>query len=270
MAAAVLAALMLVTGGCSGSKSPKATPTPSPAVVTNPPSPSPAPTSGGCYRMTFAQASKPTGGGTSVDCSQTHTAVTFSTGELQSVQDGHLMAVDSDQLQRQLASTCPQRLTSFLGGTQDALRLSRFETVWFSPTVQQADRGARWYRCDVVALASNDRLATLSGKLRGVLAQPSALDRWGTCGTTAPSAKGFAKVICSAPHQWRAITVINIAKNAHYLGTKVTAQGNSACKSAASARAAGALSYKWSFQWPGADQWAAGERYGLCWVPDQG
>ena len=55
---------------------------------------------------------------------------------------------------------------------------------------------------------------------------------------------------------------------ADFLGKTATSRGNDACKSAASSHAGDSLSYSWSFQWPSKAQWKAGERYGLCWVPE--
>ena len=54
---------------------------------------------------------------------------------------------------------------------------------------------------------------------------------------------------------------------AHYLAKDVTASGDASCKNVAAQRANGALQYTWSFEWPTRAQWAAGQRYGYCWVP---
>ena len=36
--------------------------------------------------------------------------------------------------------------------------------VWFTPTVAQSDRGADWFRCDVIAVAGTEKLAPLTGR----------------------------------------------------------------------------------------------------------
>lgn len=265
--AALLVVALFCLAGCFGG----ATDTPSPSArptFTDPPAPKPAPKAGGCYDLAFAQASRPRSGGRSVPCDREHTAITTYVGTGQRVLDGHLLAVDSKQVQGQLASECPRRLISYLGTDLHRLRLSQFETVWFVPGVKQSDRGAHWYRCAIVAVAGPHRLAALPGDLRGALSSDDDLDEWGTCGTASPSARDFEKVICSQPHKWRAIEVVDLSHTLHYLGKPSTDHGNDVCKSAASAQADDSLSFSWSFQWPTRDQWDAGVRYGLCWVPD--
>ncbi len=63
------------------------------------------------------------------------------------------VAVDSAAVQRKLATTCPRRLAAFVGGSAQTRDLSRFNVVWFSPTLAQSDAGADWFRCDVMAFA---------------------------------------------------------------------------------------------------------------------
>lgn len=259
-----LAAALLVSG-CFGGGGPQAEPTP--ATFSDPPAPKPAPKAGACYALSFGKAARPTGGGRAVPCSKPHTAITMYVGTDQPILDGHLLAVDSDQVQSQLATECPKQLASYLGADTRRLELSRFETVWFGPKVKQADRGARWFRCDVVAVERDNQFVALPTDLHDALSSDDGLDTWGTCGTASPSKAGFEKVICSEPHTWRAIDVVDLT-GADFLGKTATSRGNDACKSAASSHAGDSLSYSWSFQWPSKAQWKAGERYGLCWVPE--
>lgn len=259
-----VAVLALLAGGC-GHATPKAAPTSlTPSVA---PAPAPPPRSGSCHRLTFAQAALPTQDARPVSCRGAHTSVTIGVGTVDPIEDGHLMAIDSQHVQAQLAQRCPRRLAAYLGGDRNSLRLSRFETVWFGPSVAQADLGARWFRCDVVALASSGRLATLGSGLHRILDRPGALARYGTCGTSAPSAKGFERVICSQPHRWRAAEVIELPPGTRFLGAAAAATATGQCKDVASNHANGALKYTWSFEWPTKAQWAAGQRYGYCWLP---
>jgi hypothetical protein len=168
----------------------------------------------------------------------------------------------------QIEDACPDTPGAYLGGDQTTKRLSRFEVVWFSPSLEQADAGANWYRCDIVAVRSDGRLLTLPTKLKGVLDQAGALDRFGTCGTaTAPTARGFERVVCSEPHRSRAISVVDLPRDARYRDKGVEADANTTCKAAAAAKAKGDLKYTWTFEWPTRAQWAAGQRYGYCWIP---
>lgn len=265
--ATVLVATLALTG-CSGSH-----PSTSPSVslsaptTTAPPPPAPAPPVGGCYRLSFSQATKATTGAASVSCRSRHTAVTVYVGHSDPLVDGHLMAADSQAVQKQLAQRCPGRLATYVGGDEQTRRLSRLATVWFGPQMSQAQLGARWFRCDVVALADDGTLAPLHGSMRHALDAPDALDRWGTCGTTAPSAARFRRVICSEPHAWQAVSVVELPAGSRFLGKAATAAANLSCHTTASNRAHGALKYTWSFEWPTRAQWRAGQHYGFCWVP---
>lgn len=227
----------------------------------------PAPVVGACHDLAFEAAAQPTDETLPVPCKGKHTTVTIHVGQLDPVVDGHLLTVDSAKVQRQPAAACPGRLAAYVGGDEDARRLSRFEVVWFSPTVEESDLGANAFRCDVLAIRGSSQLASLPANLKGVLDRPEDLDRFGICGNAAPSAKNFARVICAQPHTWRAIEPFDIDPKAKYLDKGVTAAGDSFCRDEASDRADGALKFTWSFEWPTEQQWKAGQRYGFCWVP---
>jgi hypothetical protein len=148
--------------------------------------------------------------------------------------------------------------------------LSRVEAVWFRPSLEQADAGADSFRCDVVVVSKEGTLLELPRTMKGALDASNALDEFGTCGTAAPDAKSFQRVVCSEKHSWRAVDVVDLPRDAHYLAKDVTATGDGACKDVASERANGALKYTWSFEWPTRAQWQTGQRYGYCWVPEAG
>lgn len=267
--ALLLAALLLPVLAACSSGSPDARPTSSPtASVSAAPPPPAAPAVGSCHQLTLPEATEPVDAGTAVPCPRPHTAVTIKVGSLSPVADGHLLAVDSRTVRAAIAKACPPEVTDVVGGDRTARRLSRLEVVWFSPSLEQADAGANWFRCDVVGLRSEGRLLNLPAKVKGLLDQPGALDRFGTCGTAAPGTRGFARVVCSVKHSWRAVDVIDLPADARYLDKATGATGDSACKAIASKRAAGALTFTWSFEWPTRAQWTAGQRYGYCWLPE--
>ena len=174
-------------------------------------------------------------------------------------------------MQRQLSTTCPRKLAAYVGGSATARDLSRFNVVWYSPTLEQSDQGADWFRCDVIAFAGQDQLASLPGtaRLAGVLGSAAALDEFGLCGTSAPGARGFQRVICGRGHSWRAVDTIGLPGGARYPGTAtVRKAGDSDCKDLAQARSGNALKYRYGWEWPTREQWDRGQRFGYCWVPD--
>jgi hypothetical protein len=260
-----LAACSSGTPGASSSATSVGTPASSPATAAPPPA---APPARACYNLSFAQAEEPTSTAAAVSCTSRHTAATIRVGTTRPVVDGHLLAVDSDTVQQQIAADCRARLAGQVGGSEEARRLSRLVVVWFSPSLADSDRGATWYRCDVVALAGHDRLAPLPRSTRHLLDAAGALDRWGTCGTASPAAARFQRVICSQRHSWRARSTIDLPARTRYLAAGATAAANATCHDVEARLASDILKLEWSFEWPTRDQWKAGQRYGYCWTPD--
>lgn len=271
-----IAGLLLVAAlaltGCSGDDEPSAKPTPSSTPTpAAPPTAAPAPPRPRrleCRRIDFDAALAPTGDQKVVPCKTLHTAQTYAVGQLRTVVDGHLVAVDSDRVQQQVARVCPRKLAGFLGTTDDALRLTMLRAVWFTPSVEESDAGANWYRCDALAVAGDNRLAKVRGSLAGALKDDAGLSSYGMCGTAAPGAASFKRVLCREAHSWRAIEVVPL-KGRDYPGeNRVRAAGQGPCEDAGREVAEDALDYEWGYEWPTADQWAAGQTYGRCWAPE--
>jgi hypothetical protein len=279
--ALALAAAALLLAGCSSGESGAGTTPPGPdggsSATDSPTSPSsatpatakavPRPKDRACYAYRYDDAVAPVAHGKPVPCDHAHTAITFSVGELDSVVDGHLLSVDSDHVQAQVADACPKAFAGFVGGTDEARRLTMLRPVWFTPSLSQSDQGADWYRCDAVAIAADETLAPLVGRLQGVLGRPLARERYAMCGTAEPGTADFRRVICSGRHSWRALSTVDIA-GAGYPGVvKAWAAGQLPCQDAAAGVADDPLNYRWGYEWPTADQWAKGQHYGICWAP---
>ena len=244
--------------------SPTATPTaPAPTATERP-----FPKDRACYRLTVKQAVAPTADLPPVDCSKRHTSITFAVGRLDNVAGGHLLAIDSQRVQDAVAEICPAKFAEFVGGSEEAQRLSMLRTVWFTPTVEESDRGAEWYRCDAIAVAADDQLAPLSGRLAGVLGTPEGRDRYGMCGTTAPDDPEFERVICSEPHRWRAITTVDFEPGRYPGVDAVRSRGQTPCEDAGASAADDVLDYEWGYEWPTKEQWQQGQTFGRCWVPN--
>ena len=266
----------LVLSSCSSSEeTPSATPSestaesPSQESSTPPPPPPPAPKPGACYDLTVAAADNLSSDVEPVSCSRAHTARTVHVGKLPALADDPQIAVDDPRVGRLLAQECPRRVDAFLGGDPVTRNLSRFVAIWFVPSVADAEAGASWFRCDVVAFGADDAFARLpQQRLEGVLATEAALDTFGTCGTAAPGAPGFRRVICSLPHSWRAVTTLRIADSPRYPGVaKVRASGDSACADYVESQAGFTTEIDYGWEWPTEAQWDAGQRYGFCWAP---
>lgn len=262
--------LALLLGACTdGSSSDPPEAAPSVAPVERPSAtPVPAPEDRACYRLAFEDALAPTTAARTTDCDGTHTSMTFAVGTLDTVVDGHLLAVDSERVMTQVAEACPARLADFVGGSLRDRRLSMLRAVWFTPTVEQSDAGADWFRCDVIAVAGQDALAPLTGRLSDVLSQPQGRERWAMCGTDDPDSPDFERVLCSQPHSWRAIEVVPF-EDGRYPGVEaVRDAGQTPCEDAGRSVADDALNFQWGYEGPSKEQWAAGQTYGRCWAPD--
>lgn len=230
--------------------------------------PPPSPPERACYRLDFAAALAPTAQGRSVDCAKKHTSITVGVGALDNLVDGHLLAVDSRRVRDAVAEDCPRIFADFVGGSARDQRLSMLRPVWFTPTLDESDEGAQWFRCDAIAVAGDERLADLTGRLAGVLDRPEGRDRYGMCGTAAPDDADFERVVCSARHTWRAIGTVDFEPG-DYPGVDVARErGQAPCEDAGADAAADPLDYEWAYEWPTAAQWKQGQTFGRCWAPD--
>ncbi|MCW2852569.1 MAG: Septum formation [Nocardioides sp.] len=263
----VAALLLALSVGCTADDTdpqdapPSAAPKPTATAV-------PAPAKGACYRMSFEGALAATTQADEVPCAQEHTSQTYLVGTLDTLVDGHLLAVDSDRVLGDIAETCPRRLLDLVGGTREDVRLSMLRPVWFTPSLAQADAGASWFRCDVVAVAGHERLAPLTGRIAGVLDGQEGRDRWGMCGTDQPDSPDFERVLCSAPHSWRAIQVVDFEPGRYPGAATVRDRGQAPCEDAGREVAEDALNFQWGYEWPTREQWRSGQTYGRCWAPD--
>lgn len=271
-------AAVLLLAGCSSSSSDTPAPSTSPSASVTSAAPLPtatpppaAPAVDSCYRLSYDAAVAVSSDAAAVPCAKPHTSQTYAVGTLDLVSGGHLLAVDSDAAGAQVAKRCPNKLAKYVGGTASDLRLSLLRAVWFTPTVEQGDDGAAWYRCDVIAPTGDSSLAKLHASLKGALASADSRATYAMCGTAQPGSAGFRHVLCRDAHTWKAISVVDLSdRGSAYPGVKaVRAAGeDSVCSDAARAVAADSLDYQWGYEWPTAEQWAAGQTYGRCWAPD--
>ena len=274
LAALLVTALVLTACSSGEKKEPAAEQTssapPTPVVAAPPPPP---PAKDACYRLSYDEALAPTSGDSPASCAKGHTSQTFAVGQLDLVTNGHLLRVDADAVQKQVAQQCPDKLGAYVGATEEQLRLSLLRPVWFTPTVEQSDAGAEWYRCDVIAVTGDKQVAKIDRDLSGALKQPAGRAEFAMCGTAQPGTAAFKRVLCREAHTWKAISVIDLADKARKKGAypgedAVRAAGQDACQEAARTIASDALDYEWGYEWPTKDQWQAGQTYGRCWSPD--
>lgn len=279
MKRALAVAALLLVAGCTGDPGSRSTPAPSPSPSASSPAssassassptvvPSPErPIRDACHLLTYDEAIAPVVAGTDVPCSRRHTSQTYKIGRLELIADGHLLAVDSPDVQADVARTCTSLLGEHVDGSAQDLRLSMVQAVWFTPSVEDAAAGADWFRCDVVALAAPGELVALPRRSEGLV---GSSDRFAMCATAEPGAAGFRRVPCGVGrHSWRAISTVDLPGSGYPSAREAGSRMESVCRSAARSQASDPLDFTWSEERPTEAQWDAGQRYGICWVPD--
>lgn len=269
LGAVALATVVALTSACTPdadpaepSTSPTTTPT---ATETVPPDPGPTPRAGQCHDLTFRQAVAVVGRAEPVPCRRKHTAETYFVGRLDlETKAGHVRRPDSRAAQRQARTACTSRLPRHLARGPRELRLSMAQAVWFTPSPARAEAGADWFRCDVVVVAAPRTLQRLPRRTKGWGEAPAIA----MCATAAPGTRAFRRVTCGSTHTWRAASTVDIPGARLPKPAVVADRMEDACRDVAAARADDPLDFTWSQESPTQEQWDAGQRYGICWVPD--
>ncbi|HWU33529.1 MAG TPA: septum formation family protein, partial [Marmoricola sp.] len=222
-----VAAVVLAVGGCGSTAAKSPTPSTHPSGTPHPIST--APTPGACRDLTFNAAESNSDATPVVPCASPHTSVTVAVGSLIDKQHPTITNLSSPAIQKRLISTCQQDVMRYVEGSNEAYALSLVQAIWFLPTTEQFAAGAHWYRCDLVVLAGQSRLAPLPSRVRGLLARPHALNRWGTCSNTSPSSPKFRLQLCGTSHRWRAVAMMPVPRKASYLSKAVGAEALKNC-----------------------------------------
>ncbi|WP_110182501.1 septum formation family protein [Nocardioides solisilvae] len=268
---AAACALALLLAACSGDDGPSpdvGAPTTAPTASDEPRPP--APRAGACYRLRHRDALASVSDRAAVPCRRKHTSVTFHVGRLD-LRPGRRqrpLRIDSPRVRSQVAEACLRRLREHLGGTEESFRLTMLTTVWFTPNVADGERGARWFRCDVVAPGARRSLLPLPAPpaLRGILDDPDRRDAFSTCGTAEPGTAGFRRVTCGQRHTWRAVASVDLGDGAYPEIRDTADRMREPCTEAARAWADDPLDFSWTEERPTREQWQAGRRHGLCWT----
>lgn len=229
-----------------------------------------APTLGACRALTPEQIGEPSNSSPVVDCAKEHTAETFAVGtfptELSSGAD-----VDSPELGAYIYDTCTDRFQKFLGGDESTVMRSLLTWAWFRPTEEAWERGARWYRCDAVSgHEDSEELRTLPETAKGLLlGRPD--DAWMTC-AVGEQVSGSDKVPCSEPHDWRAVTTIQVGREDDpYPGDRVVeVRTRDFCRDSVGAWMNYPVDFEFGYTYFRSAEWQAGNRRSICWARTDG
>jgi hypothetical protein len=269
--AAACAGLALVLSSCGGGETtPEAKGTgvePAPKAQTSQTDAAPpAPTVGECRDLSYADISLYSNESKPHPCSKLHTAYTFAVKQLPDDVAFAGVKIENDAVQGAAADACQEAYVAYIGGGTADRALTRLTVTYFVPKQAGFDAGAHWVRCDIVALQSDDSLADLPGKLEAFLDGADNAD-YDVCSRGDPSESGSMLVMCTQDHTYRAVAAIRLAdSSAPYPGEQATlAQGKQDCKQTISdlLGVGGGFTFSWTY--PSASDWSAGQRFGYCW-----
>lgn len=224
------------------------------------------PTVGTCRNLASAQTIELSNQSRRVACTAPHDAETFASGPLPATFKG--TGYRDASLDRWAYATCSEKLAAWLGGDDSMVMRSVLTWIWFRPSQAAWDKGARWYRCDVLGgSAGAKRLIDLPTTTKGLLNAGRPADRWMTCARGKSVDTGM-RVACSQPHDWRAVTTIKLGESGDtYPGdAAVQAKTKSYCQGSVSAWLGYPKDYQYGYTWFGQDEWSAGNRRAVCWA----
>jgi hypothetical protein len=157
-----------------------------------------------------------------------------------------------------MVERCKPAWNKLLGRTNAVRDSSAYGLVWFVPTKNQRQHGARWVSCSVVLRRGAD-LARLRADTAPLLPAGKLRDRIRRCllGTTSST----ITTQCSAPHGWRA-TGSFVIKSKKFPGTKaVNRTARNACARLTSAR----KPYRWTY-WTKVGWQVGGDHSVICYT----
>jgi Septum formation len=224
-----------------------------------------APALGACRVLSPDEVAEPDNASATVDCTEAHTAETFAVGDLPHSFD------DADYDDKDLGAwayeACSKNFIEFLGGDESLVMRTVVSWAWFRPSVAAWDKGARWYRCDVVGGGEQskdyvDLPMTAKGLLLG---KPK--DRWMVC-ADGETVAGSVKVPCTEPHGWRAVTTIALGEQDDvYPGDRlVEVTTRDFCSKSVGAWLNYPVDYDFGYTWFHQAEWDAGNRRSVCWA----
>jgi Septum formation len=257
---AVLLTTLLLLTGCTEKQGTNADPEQVDAVA--------APEDGACRVLTPADVAVASNATRTVDCSEPHTAQTFEVGDLPD--DFADAAYDDPALDRFGYRTCDRQFQEYVGGDESLVMRSLVSWAWFRPSEKAWSDGARWYRCDVVGGGEDSEvLLDLPTDAENLLAGRVS-DDWLVC-ANGPALEGAARVACSEPHTWRAVTTIKLGEpeDAYPGDRQVEVRTRDFCDKSVAAVLDYPVSYDFAYTWFHEAEWEVGNRRSICWAKTQ-
>jgi hypothetical protein len=222
------------------------------------------PALGACRDLSATDIEKSSNATPVVSCTKDHTAQTFLVGTLPG---GASAAYDDDAHGRFAFTSCTKAFREFLGADESLAMRSWLSWAWFRPSERGWDRGARWYRCDLVGGPTGSKqLRELPEDAKGLFTSGQP-DEWLLCarGDTIP---GSTKVACSEDHDWRAVTTIKVGQpDDPYPGDRIVqVRSRDRCSDWVGAWSHYPVDYAYGYTWFREAEWSTGNRRSICWA----
>ncbi len=225
-----------------------------------------APELGACRLLDVEDIEQSSNASEVVDCAGTHTAETFTVGTFPK-RLAKNAGPNGPALGAFAFGECSERFLRFVGGEESSVLRSTLTWAWFRPSDEAWEKGARWYRCDVVGGgATSGDLVALPKTAKGLLlGRPD--DRWMVC-ANAPDVVGAPKIPCSEPHNWRAIStvVLGDAKDRYPGDRLVEVQTRDYCSDQVGAWLNYPVDYDYGYTYFHEAEWKTGNRRSICWA----
>lgn len=222
------------------------------------------PKPGACRDLVADDLDQPTNASPAVACSRKHTAQTFAVGTLP--KDTGTSYEDKRHGQF-VFQTCRQGFRDFLGADESLAMRVQLGWAWFRPSKKGWDRGARWYRCDLVGGPDGAKtLRDLPAEAKGMFSTDLP-DAWLTCARGA-TVTHSTKVPCSQQHDWRAVTTIKVGQPQDpYPGDRIVqVRSRDRCSDWVGAWTHYAPDYDFGYTWFHEEEWSTGNRRSICWA----
>jgi hypothetical protein len=220
---------------------------------------------GACRVLAPADVERASNTSPVVDCARRHTSETFAVGSFPAAVAAK--GRESTALGSYVYDHCQPGLRRFLGATPSLALRSTLTWAWFRAPEAAWTAGTHTWRCDVVAGGDGAPAflplpATAKGLLLG-----KPRDRWLVC-VDAATVSGSAKIPCSRPHTWRAVTsiVLGGAKDP-YPGDRLSeVRTRDFCSDSVGAWMNYPVDFDYGYTFFHAAEWKAGTRRAICWA----
>lgn len=223
-----------------------------------------APVLGACRVLGVDDLRAPTNHSRVVDCAEPHTAQTFVVGELPPSSGTRY---DDNGHGRFVYDRCQEAFGEFLDVDESTVMRSRLSWSWFRPSEKGWQRGARWYRCDVVGGPTEaTELRNLPTDAREIFAKDYP-DAWMTCARGETAEEG-SKVSCDVAHDWRAVTTIKVGEPEDaYPGDRIVeVLSRDFCRDSVRGWLGFPPDFDFGYTWFRQDRWEGGNRRSICWA----